>query len=40
MAAIDSQKLHIDSVLNYLEKTWLNEPIERNYMVKRFVLFL
>ena len=35
MAAIDSQKLSYDSVLNYLEKTWLNEPIERNYNGKK-----
>ena len=35
VAAIDSQKLSYDSVLNYLEKTWLNEPIERNYNSKK-----
>lgn len=30
-AAISSEKLTYESTLSYLEKTWLNEPIVRNY---------
>ena len=35
MLAIESQKLSYDLVLTYLEKTWLNEPVERNYNGKK-----
>ena len=35
MAAIESQKLSYDLVLTYLERTWVNEPIERNYNGKK-----
>lgn len=35
MSAIESQKLSYDLVLTYLEKTWLNEPVERNYNGKK-----